>query len=180
MANTAHQALVARVTKNIRSIPDFPKKGILFRDITPLLQNGKMFGEVIKYFAARYRGKKISAVACIESRGFIFGSALAYELGVGFIPLRKPGKLPYDTYKMKYDLEYGTSTLEIHKDALKHGDRVVLIDDLLATGGTMAAAVKLVKKLGAQVVETDFIIELAALKGKSKLEVGKVHTLISY
>lgn len=164
----------------IRSIPDFPKKGILFRDITTLLNNGKKFKEVIDALAKRYKDKRIDAVIAIESRGFIFGAALAYKLGAAMIPVRKKGKLPHKTIKATYSLEYGEDTIEIHEDAFRSGANVLLIDDLLATGGTMSAVIDLVKKLKGEVVEIAFIIELADLKGRAKLKDFPVYSMVKY
>jgi adenine phosphoribosyltransferase len=164
----------------IRDIPDFPKPGILFRDITPLLSNVDGFGLVVDTLSERYKEKKLDKIVAIESRGFLFGTPLAYQLGVGLIPLRKPGKLPYETIQESYALEYGETSLEIHKDAIRPGDRVVILDDLLATGGTAAAAVSLVQKLGGDVVEVCFVIELAGLEGRSKIEGVPVFSLVSY
>ena len=166
--------------KYIRNIPDFPKKGILFRDITTILNRKKLFKEIINNLADRYRGKKIDAVVAVESRGFIFGSALAYKLGAALIPVRKKGKLPYKTLSATYLLEYGEDSLEIHEDAFRPGSRVLLIDDLLATGGTISAVVDLVKKLKAKIVEAAFIIELSELKGRSKLKDIPVYSMVQY
>ncbi len=166
--------------KYIRDIPDFPKKGILFRDITTLVGNKEKFREVIDELAKRYSGKKIDAVLAIESRGFIFGAALAYKLGAGFVLVRKKGKLPYKTFQAAYSLEYGEDTLEIHQDAIKPGTRVLLIDDLLATGGTIGAVVDLVKKLEGEIAEIAFIIELKDLKGRSRLSDFPVYSMIQY
>lgn len=165
----------------IRVVPDFPKPGILFRDITPALEEPRAFRQLIDAFAERYAGKKVTKVGGIESRGFILGSALAYALGAGFAVFRKPGKLPRPTRQESYELEYGTSTLHVHTDAFSAEDRVVLIDDLVATGGTLAAAVKLIQDTGATLVETAAIIELAALGGRAKLPRGvELFTLLSY
>lgn len=164
----------------IRDIPDFPKAGIVFKDITPLLCNGALFARTIDIFADRYREQKIDMVLGIESRGFIVGAALAYRLGAGFCIVRKPGKLPYQTHSASYDLEYGTDTLEIHVDALPQNARVVIADDLIATGGTAAATAKLVSRLGAEVVECAFVIELAFLKGREKLQPHKVFSILQY
>ena len=164
----------------IRSVPDFPQKGILFRDITTLIRDGKAFAQVIDAFAERYSGKKIDAVASIEARGFIIGGALAYRIETGTVPIRKKGKLPWDTCEATYDLEYGKDTLEIHKDAFHKGDDVLIVDDLLATGGTMSAAIDLVEQLGANVVELAFMIELEDLKGREKLSGYSVFSLIKY
>jgi adenine phosphoribosyltransferase len=166
--------------KYIRNIPDFPKKGILFRDITTLIGDKEKFKEVIDTLAKRYSGKKIDAVLAVESRGFIFGGALAYKLGAGFVPVRKKGKLPHKTYKATYSLEYGEDTLEIHQDAIKPGERVLLIDDLLATGGTLGAVIGLVKKLKGEIIELAFIIELEDLKGRSKLSDFPIYSMIQY
>jgi len=166
--------------KYIRNIPDFPKKGILFRDITTLIGDKERFKEVIDTLAKRYAGKKIDAVLAIESRGFIFGGALAYKLNAAFVPVRKKGKLPHKTYKATYSLEYGEDTLEIHEDAIKPGDRVLLIDDLLATGGTLGAVIGLVKELKGEIAEIAFIIELEGLKGRLKLSDFPVYSMIQY
>lgn len=167
------------IEKSIRAIPDFPKKGILFRDITPLLLENKKFQYCIDAFAAQVKGK-VDYVISIESRGFIFGSALAYALGVGFVPIRKEGKLPYETFKTSYSLEYGEAVLEIHADALKKKARVIVIDDVLATGGTVKAALKLLGKFGAKIEGLYFLIELLALKGRKKLGGYPVKALIAY
>jgi adenine phosphoribosyltransferase len=158
-----------RVRSAIRDIPDFPKPGILFKDITPILSDPALFKVVVDLMVARHRTNGVTKIAAIESRGFLFGAAVAYQLGVGLIPVRKKGKLPYKTVEQSYALEYGTATLEIHEDAFRAGERVALIDDLLATGGTARAAAELVEKLGASVVEIDFLVELAFLKGRDKL-----------
>ena len=156
--------------KNLcRNVPDFPKKGILFRDITTLIQRGDKFQEVIDTIGARYEGKGVDIVVGVESRGFIFGAPLAYKLGAGFVPVRKKGKLPWRTYQATYDLEYGTETLEIHQDAIKPGQRVVVVDDLIATGGTACAMIDLVEKLGGKIEEVAFLIELTDLKGRDKV-----------
>lgn len=164
----------------IRNIPDFPKKGILFRDITTLLRDGEKFKEVIDRLADRYSGKKIDAVVAVESRGFIFGGALAYKLGAAFVPVRKKGKLPYRTLSATYTLEYGEDTLEIHEDAFKPGARILLIDDLLATGGTLGAVVDLVKKLKGVIQEIVFVIELSDLKGRDRLKGLPVYSMVQY
>ena len=171
---------IASIRQAIRDIPDFPKPGIVFKDITPLLSNGALFGKTIDLLADRYRGKKIDTVLGIESRGFIVGSALAYALGAGFSLVRKPGKLPYDTHKASYQLEYGTDTLEIHKDGLPKNARVVIADDLIATGGTAAATAELVSNLGGTVVECVFVIELSSLNGRQKLKPYEVFSLLQY
>lgn len=164
----------------IRDIPDFPKEGILFRDITTLLKDKDSFNRVINRFTAFYKDEGINKVVGIESRGFIFGAPLAHQLNAGFVPIRKPGKLPSDVYEAKYELEYGTDTLAIHQDAISPGERVLIVDDLLATGGTMSAAVDLVKQLGGTIVGIAFLIELAGLKGRDKLDGMSILSLISY
>ena len=164
----------------VREIPDFPKPGILFYDITTLLQNPQALSETIDKLVEAAKGLDITSVVGIESRGFIFGAAVAKELGVGFVPIRKPGKLPAVTISESYELEYGTDTVEIHADALTESDRVLLIDDLLATGGTMKAAANLVKKTGAEVSRIAFVIELGFLQGRDKLDGYDVISLISY
>jgi adenine phosphoribosyltransferase len=164
----------------IRDIPDFPKAGILFRDITPLLADGRTFRQAIDVLGDRYLPQGVEVVVGVEARGFIIGSALAYKLGAGNVLIRKPGKLPYATHRTTYALEYGTDTLEIHKDAIKPGQRVLVADDLLATGGTVSAAVDLVKQLGGHILELAFLIELTALKGRERLKDYPVFSLIQY
>ena len=164
----------------IRDIPDWPKKGILFRDITPLLRDAKAFAGAIAALAAPFADKKIDYVAAVEARGFIFGSAVAEKIQAGFVPIRKHGKLPYTTESVTYDLEYGTDTLEVHMDAVTQDARVLMVDDLLATGGTMAAACQLVEKMGADVVGVTLLIELAALGGRAKLDGYSVSSIITY
>ncbi len=164
----------------IRDIPDFPKKGILFRDITTLLKDELAFQKVIDKLSAYYEDEGVEKVVGIESRGFILGAPLAYTLNAGFIPVRKPGKLPSDIYEAKYDLEYGSDTLTIHQDAVTPGQRVLVVDDLLATGGTMCATLDLLRQLGAVVVGVAFLIELTELKGRDKLAGYNVLSLISY
>ena len=166
--------------KYIRDIPDFPKKGIIFKDITTLLKDKAALKTSIDILAAEFKGRKIKHVVGIESRGFIFGAALAYQLGVGFIPVRKKGKLPAKTRSVTYSLEYGTDTLEIHEDALKANDRVIIVDDLLATGGTVSAVAKLVGELGAKIIGIAFVIELSFLKGREKLHGFPVFSIIQY
>ena len=168
------------ISAYIRDVPDFPKPGILFKDITPLLQNGPVFREVIDGWKKRFEGLNIDAIVGVDARGFIFGTALAYALVLPFVPVRKKGKLPHDTISEDFDLEYGTDTLEIHVDAVSDGHRVVLVDDLLATGGTMAAVVRLVEKLGAEIVEIVFVVELSFLNGRSLLGDRPVSSLIQY
>ncbi len=164
----------------IRNIPDFPKPGIQFKDITPLLRNGPAFQQSVDIFVERYRDQMLDAIVGIESRGFIFGAALSYALGVGLVPVRKPGKLPADIHAVEYELEYGTNRVEIHRDALQVGARVLVIDDLLATGGTTAATCELVEHLGGVVYEAAFLIELAFLKGREKLQKYPVYSYIQY
>ena len=168
------------IKKTIRDIPDFPKPGILFKDITPLLQNREVFAKIIDALAERYIGKKIDVIAGIESRGFLFGTPLAYRLGTSFVPIRKSGKLPYKTVKASYSLEYGTATVEMHTDAIQKGDRVVVIDDLLATGGTANAACNLVEGQGGKIIECSFVVELKFLHGKEKLRNRELFSLVQY
>jgi len=166
--------------KLIRSIPDFPKPGILFRDITTLLQNGPQFRRAIDIIAKHYEGKKIDKIVAVESRGFIIASPLAYKFKAGIIPVRKKGKLPYKTVEATYDLEYGTDTLQMHADAFPEGSNVLIVDDLLATGGTAKAVIDLVKKLKGKIVGVCFLIELTDLKGREKLKGHKVLSIIKY
>ena len=165
---------------SIRSIPDFPKKGILFRDITTLLKDKRAFKEAVDLIAAKYKNKKIDTVVAVEARGFIVGGALAHKLGAGFVPVRKKGKLPWRSKSVTYSLEYGTDTLEIHEDALRPGERVLVIDDLLATGGTVGAVCELVKGEGAKIIGIAFIIELVDLKGKEKLKDYPIYSLVKF
>ena len=162
----------------IRSIPDFPKKGIDFKDITTLLQNGPALKQVVDHFAERYADKGVDAVVAVEARGFILGGALACRLDAGFIPVRKKGKLPYKIYEVTYDLEYGTETIAIHQDAPKPGQNVVVLDDLLATGGTIKAVLDLMERLGANVLEAAFLVELTLLKGRERLSSYPVYSAI--
>jgi adenine phosphoribosyltransferase len=164
----------------IRNIPDFPKQGILFRDITPALLNPNVFSQICDTFFERYRGSGIDKVAAMESRGFIFGSVLAYQINAGFIPIRKKGKLPWRKVSESYSLEYGEEALEMHTDAVRKGDRIIIIDDLLATGGTAEASCKMVEKLGGIVNELCFLIELADLKGRARLNGRPVFSLITF
>jgi adenine phosphoribosyltransferase len=164
----------------IRAIPDFPKPGILFRDITPLLSNAAAFRECIGRFADQYRDAKIDTIVAAEARGFIFAAPLAVELGVAFVPVRKPGKLPYDTHSHSYDLEYGSDTLEMHTDAVASGQRVLVVDDLLATGGTVEACCKLLTRTDAVIVGCAFCIELADLPGRDRLKDYPVFSLLTY
>ncbi|MCF7792084.1 MAG: adenine phosphoribosyltransferase [Victivallales bacterium] len=165
----------------VREIPDYPKPGILFYDVTPILQYPRLYKETTDIIAQKYINNKMpDKIVGIESRGFIFGMPLAYKLDLGFIPVRKKGKLPYDTYEASYDLEYGSATIEIHKDALQKGDKVVILDDLLATGGTAAATAELVEKCGAEVIAFEFVIELGFLNGREKIEGYNVNSMIRY
>jgi len=164
----------------IRDVPDFPKPGIIFKDITPLLKNPQALKETVNLLCISSEGLGITSVAGIESRGFIFGAAAAVKLGVGFVPIRKMGKLPAETISEIYSLEYGTDTIEMHKDALEGGERVLLIDDLLATGGTIQAATKLIEKVGAKVSKIAFVIELGFLKGREKISGYDVSSLIIF
>ena len=167
------------VESAIRDIRDFPKPGIVFKDITPILSSPTLFKDVTDALCAPYESNPPDYIVAIESRGFIFGSAMAYKLGCGIVPVRKKGKLPFKTYEASYDLEYGTATVEIHVDALKPSDKVVVIDDLLATGGTAGAAVRLIENLGATIVSVDFLIELAFLNGRANLTEYPIRSLIT-
>ena len=164
----------------VRDVSDFPIKGILFKDITPILRDGQLFRIAVDAFADRHKGKMIDAVVGIDARGFIFAGAVAYKLGVGFVPVRKKGKLPYKTVVTSYTLEYGSETSEMHIDSLKKGDNVIIVDDLLATGGTAMAAATLVKQLGANIVEIDFLIELSFLKGRERLKEHPIFAAMIY
>ena len=169
-----------RFKQLIRDIPDFPKPGIVFRDITPLLRDGPAFAGAIDQFAKRYARQRIDAIVAIESRGLILGAALAMRLNAGLVPVRKRGKLPHKTHQEPCELEYGTEVLEIHQDALQPRERVLIVDDVLATGGTMQAAIRLVGRLRATVAETAFLIELTPLKGRKKLVPHPVFSLVKY
>lgn len=171
-----HEALKAQ----IRDVPDFPKPGILFKDITPLLGDPKGLGQVVEAFAARYANMGIDKVLAMESRGFIFGAPLALRLGAGFVPVRKPGKLPYQTDRVSYALEYGSDSLEMHVDAVTEGEKVLVVDDLLATGGTAGAVVELVRRQKGQLVELAFVIELDFLKGRERLVPAGVFSLLHF
>ncbi len=168
------------VQSKIRAINDFPKKGIIFRDITTAVKDPQAMRYMIDYLTDRYKDERIDYVAGIESRGFIFGAALAYKLGAGFVVIRKPGKLPAETISQEYELEYGTDKIEMHADAVEAGKKVLIVDDLLATGGTVDAAAKLLKKVGANVVGAAFIIELTDLKGREKLKDIDVFSMVQY
>ena len=165
-----------RLKAKVRDIPDFPEPGIIFRDITPMVADPSALQLAVYQLLHPFLGETINAVAGMEARGFIFGSLAAWELGVGFIPLRKPGKLPYDVQSASYDLEYGSAALEVHTDAINRGDKILLIDDLIATGGTAAASCQLVEELGGEIIGCAFVIELDALKGRDKLVNYRVHS----
>jgi adenine phosphoribosyltransferase len=170
------------IKRQIRTVPDWPEKGVMFRDITPLLQNPKSLRVLVDLFVHRYMDEKLDLVAGIDARGFILGAIVAYELNLGFVPIRKKGKLPFTTVAEEYELEYGSATVELHSDACKPGDRVLLIDDLVATGGTMIAGKKLLERLGAVVVEGAAIVDLPELGGSKKVrESGlKLHTIVNF
>jgi adenine phosphoribosyltransferase len=164
----------------IREVPDFPKKGILFYDITTLLKDKAGYATLIDVLAERYIGKGVDLILGMEARGFIFGPALAYRLSAGFVPVRKPGKLPAPTERVEYDLEYGSNVLEVHKDAIEKGQRVLIVDDLLATGGTAEATAKLASNLGAEIAGLAFVVELDFLKGRDKLKSYDVYSVLHY
>lgn len=168
------------LAKAVRNIPDFPKKGIVFRDITTLLKDSNALRRALDLFYERYKDDKIQKVACVEARGFILGAALAARLGAGFVPIRKKGKLPAEKIQEEYALEYGTDVIEIHKDAIQQGERVLVHDDLLATGGTIHAACKLVERLGGTIVGVSFLIELSFLKGRERLQGYNIFSIIQY
>lgn len=169
-----------KLDKYIRSIPDWPKQGILFRDITPLLAEPKALTAAVDALCADFTEARIEYVAAVEARGFIFGAAVAERLGAGFVPIRKKGKLPSKTESIAYDLEYGTDTLEVHSDAIGKGAKVLMVDDLLATGGTMAAACKLIEKIGGEIIGITFLIELSDLPGREKLQGYNISTVLTY
>ena len=177
---TYFKSAIERLKGSIRDVPDFPKEGIVFKDITPILSNGQLFRLAVTIFAERYQRKSIERIVAIDARGFIFGVALAHYLGIGLSIVRKKGKLPYKSYQHEYELEYGQGTLELHVDAVEKNQRVVIIDDLLATGGTAEAAAKLVEKCGGEVVELAFLVELGFLHGREKLEKYSVFSAITY
>lgn len=172
--------LESRLTATIRDIPDFPKPGILFKDITPILSDPELMNDVVAWMVERFGGADVTAVVGMESRGFIFGAPLAMRLGCAFVPARKPGKLPYDSVGVDYALEYGTARLEMHSDAVGPGDKVLVVDDLLATGGTAAATNSLIKTLGADVVANCFVIELGFLAGRDALAGVPVESIVNY
>src|SRR5881227_541570 len=169
-----------KLRAGVRDVPDFPKKGIVFKDITPILSDGALFRNSIDVFLEQCEGKKIDKVVGIDARGFLFGSAVAYELGVGFVPIRKRGKLPFKAEIAKYSLEYGEAEMEMHIDAMEPGEKIVLIDDLLATGGTSAAAAAIIAKVGGKLIEAQFLIELEFLHGRKKLAPTPVVSFLQY
>ena len=175
-----NSSVVETLRTTVRDVPDFPKPGIIFKDITTILKEGSLFRASVDLFLEQCRGKKIEKVVGIDARGFLFGSAVAYELGIGFVPLRKKGRLPYKTESAAYTLEYGEAEMELHIDAIEKGERVVLIDDLLATGGTSASAVTLIKKVGGDLVAAMFLIELEFLHGRQKLAPTPVISFLRY
>ncbi len=166
--------------ETIRSIPDWPIKGVIFRDLTTLMQDPLAFKESCDVLYERYKDMDIDKIVGIDARGFVFGAVLAYKLGIGFVPVRKKGKLPWKTIQETYSLEYGEDTLEIHEDAVNSGEKVIIVDDLIATGGTVGATVKLVKKLGAQIIECAFIVELPELKGRDQIQDCKVFVITQF
>lgn len=173
--------LSERIANRVVSIPDYPAKGVIFRDIMPIAADADLFNDIIEELASRHKGEKIDRVAAIESRGFVFGGALAKVLKCGFTPIRKAGKLPRETIYEKYQLEYGEGIIEMQKDSLAPGARVILVDDLLATGGTINAAIRLINRLGGEVVSADFVIELGFLSPRSKVKgCSRIHTLLTY
>ena len=176
----ATSSALALIERGIRNVPDFPKPGIQFKDITPVLADAKLFAGTIDLLTEGFKPGMVDAVVGIDARGFIFAAAAAVKLEAGFVPIRKKGKLPYRTHEQDYELEYGTATVAVHVDALKPGSRVLLIDDLLATGGTAAAAAALVQRLGAQILQISFLIELSFLAGREKLKGYPVHSLVIY
>src|SRR5216117_392516 len=175
-----NSAVMDRLRAGVRDVPDFPRKGILFKDITPILSDPALFRASIDLFLERCRGRKIDKIVGIDARGFLFGSAVAYELEVGFVPIRKRGKLPYKTEIEKYSLEYGEAEMEMHIDAMTPGEQIVLVDDLLATGGTSAAAAALIAKVGGKLIEAQFLIELEFLHGREKLAPTPVVSFLKY
>src|SRR5215475_3687570 len=172
--------IVEKLRAAVRDVSDFPKKGIVFKDITPILNDPVLLRASIDLFLERCRGRNIDKIVAVDARGFLFGSAVAYELGLGFVPIRKRGKLPYQTDTAKYSLEYGEAEMEMHIDAIREGERVVLVDDLLATGGTSAAAAVLIRNAGADLLEAQFLIELEFLEGRKRLEPTPVTSFLKY
>ena len=178
--NKISEERIIKLKETIRSINDWPIKGVIFRDLTTLMQNPKAFGESCDILYERYKDKNIDKIVGIDARGFVFGAVLAYKLGIGFVPVRKKGKLPFKTIQESYSLEYGEDTLEIHEDAVQKGEKIIIVDDLIATGGTIGATVKLVQKLGADIVECAFIVELPDLKGRSQIQGCKVYSITEF
>ena len=174
------EKIVEELKESIRAVPDFPKKGILFRDITTLLKDGRRFKQAVEVIACGYKEKGITKVVGVEARGFIFGAAVACRIETGFVPVRKKGKLPAEVFEISYELEYATDTLQVHRDALTSKDRVLIIDDLLATGGTAGAVCRLIEKSGAKIAGIEFLIELSDLKGIEQLKGYPVHSIIKY
>ena len=171
---------IEAIREAIRDVPDFPKPGIMFKDITPILDDPKLFKAAIDLFTERAKEQNVNKIAAIDARGFLFGGAVADRLGIGLVPIRKQGKLPYKTYEETYDLEYGTATLAVHQDAFNEGDRVLLIDDLLATGGTALASAILIEKAGGEIVEIDFLVELSFLDGRKVLDKYEVYAPVTF
>jgi len=174
------QEIINDLKSKIRDVPDFPKPGVVFKDITPLLADAQAFRSALDLLGDRYQGQGVDVVVGVEARGFIIGSALAYKLGAGHVVIRKAGKLPFKTHRAIYQLEYGTDTLEIHEDAFHPGARVLIADDVLATGGTVAAAIDLVKKVGGEILELAFLVELTFLKGSEKIQDYPIFSVIKY
>ena len=172
--------VISQLHAAVRDVPDFPKAGIVFKDITPILQDGKLFRNAIDLFLKRCRSLKVDKVVCIDARGFLFGSVVAYELGVGLVPIRKRGKLPHKTERAAYTLEYGEAEMEMHVDGIVAGERIVLVDDLLATGGTSASAATLIRKVGGVLLEAQFLIELEFLQGRKKLDPTPVVSFLTF
>lgn len=175
-----NQKTIENLKDSIRNIPDFPKKGILFRDITTLLKDARKFRDAVEIIAARYQEKKIDKVVAVEARGFIFGAAVAYKLGAGFIPIRKKGKLPAEVHEVTYQLEYGQDSLQVHRDAVCPQDKVLIVDDLLATGGTAKATCRLIEESGAEIIGIEFLIELTDLRGREKLKGYPIDSVIRF
>lgn len=180
MSITESKNSYERIRKAIRDVADFPKPGIIFKDITPVLSDPQLLRLAVNAMVERHTASRIDKVVAIDARGFIFGGAVAYNLGCGFIPIRKKGKLPYKTIELAYELEYGQNVLSIHEDAITKGTKVLIVDDLLATGGTTAAAIQLIEKLGGQVVEIDFLIELGFLEGRKKIGNYPIFSIVTY
>jgi adenine phosphoribosyltransferase len=178
--HSGHEEVATMIRGLVRDVPDFPKPGIVFKDLTPVFRHGATFRAMIRAFADRYRDRRVDAVVGIESRGFVIAAPLAYELEKGLVIVRKPGKLPWRKRSRSYDLEYGSDTLEMHEDAVAHGTRVVVVDDLLATGGTMAATCELLREAGAEVIEAAFVVELSFLRGRERLRETPSFALVTY